>query len=137
MAYDPNIHRRRSIRLRGHDYSRPGAYYVTICVEDHKCLLGEVALGQMKENDAACMVDRVWKSIPTQFPTAELDEYIVMPNHFHGIIKIVGARLVSAHDRASRGRVVGAPLVVASKAPQNPRPQIGQPQGVPYAVSGS
>ncbi len=96
MAYDPDTHHRRSIRLRGHDYSRSGAYYVTICVEDDRCLLGEVVLGQMNENDAGRMVDRVWRSIPARFPAAELDEHIVMPNHFHGIIKIVGAPLVGA-----------------------------------------
>jgi putative transposase len=88
MSYEPDIHHRRSIRLRGYDYTGAGNYYITICTEHNRCLLGEVVLGQINENDAGHMVDRVWNSIPARFPTAQLDEHIVMPNHFHGIIKI-------------------------------------------------
>jgi len=96
MTYNPDIHHRRSIRLREYDYSQPGAYYVSICIQGHKCLLGEIALGQMNQNHAGEMVERAWKWIPRQFPTTELDEHIVMPNHFHGILRIVGAPLVGA-----------------------------------------
>lgn len=99
MMYNPDIHHRRSIRLRGYDYSRPGAYYVTICIQGHKCLLGEITLGQMNQNDAGRVVERAWRWIPRQFPTAELDEHIVMPNHFHGILRIVGAPLVGPECR--------------------------------------
>jgi REP-associated tyrosine transposase len=113
--YDPKIHHRRSIRLRGYDYSLPGAYYATICIQNHKCLLGEVVQGRMNLNDQGLVVDAVWQSIPCQFATVELDEYIVMPNHFHGIFHIVekpmahvGAPLVGA-----RKQRVGAPLVGA------------------------
>jgi len=101
MTYNPDIHHRRSIRLRGYDYSRPGAYYVTICIQGDKCLLGEIVLGQMNQNDAGRVVERAWKWIPRQFPTAELDEHIVMPNHFHGILRIVGAPLVGAPNGGS------------------------------------
>jgi putative transposase len=66
MAYNPTIRHRRSIRLGGYDYSVPDAYYITICVEEAQCLLGEVVLRQMVKNDAGRMVGRVWKSIPTR-----------------------------------------------------------------------
>jgi len=106
MVYEPDIHHRRSIRLRGYDYSRPGRYYITICTEDARCLMGEVVLGRMVKNDAGRMVGRVWETIPTLLPAAQLDEYMVMPNHCHGIIKIVD---------------VGAPLVGALRGRRNPR----------------
>ena len=98
--YDPNIHHRRSIRWDEHDYSSPGAYYVTICVQDNRCLLGNVDAGVMNLNDAGRMVDTEWLQIPTRFPTMQLDEHVVMPNHFHGIIHVVGAPLVGALERA-------------------------------------
>ena len=65
----------------------------------------------MKQNDAGEMVDSAWNSIPQQFPTAELDEHVVMPNHFHGIIKIAGTPIVGAGNADKR--TVGAPLVGA------------------------
>jgi len=107
MSYDPDVHHRRSIRLHGYDYSRPGSYYVTICIEHYRCLLGEVVQGRMNWNDAGQMVDYAWRSIPDRFPSAQLDEYIVMPNHFHGILRIVRAPLVGAHDTV-RAPPVGA-----------------------------
>jgi hypothetical protein len=134
MSYDPDIHHRRSIRLREYDYSQPGAYYVTICVQDHQCLLGEVVQGQMNHNDAGRMVDRDWRSIPTQFPAVELDECIVMPNHFHGILRIVGAPVVGGPDPdVSKQRAdVGAPLVGAREsAPYSPRSRVTH-KGCPY-----
>ena len=107
MRHDSDLPQRRSLRLPGYDYSQPGAYYFTVCVQDHKFLLGEVVLGQMNHNDAGLMVDRAWNSIPQQFPAADLDEHIVMPNHFHGVIRILGA------PRLGAGGAVGAPLVGA------------------------
>jgi REP element-mobilizing transposase RayT len=118
--YDPKIHHRRSIRWQRHDYSSPGAYYVTICVQDHRCLLGNVDAGVMNLNDAGRMVASGWLQIPSLFPTMQLDEHVVMPNHFHGIIQIVGAPPEGAHN-------VGAPLVGAR----------GQAQGLPLRWPGA
>jgi REP element-mobilizing transposase RayT len=111
MKHESNLPQRRSIRLPGCDYSQPGPYFLTICIRGYKCLLGEIVLGQMKQNDAGEMVDRAWNSIPQQFPTVELDEHVVMPNHFHGIIKIVGTPIVGA-GKADK-RTVGASPVGA------------------------
>jgi REP element-mobilizing transposase RayT len=91
MTYNPEIHHRRSIRLKRYDYSQAGAYFVTVCVKDHACLFGDVEQGEMNLNNAGNMVKTWWLSIPDKYKHVELDEYMIMPNHFHGIIKIVGA----------------------------------------------
>ena len=91
MIYNPEIHHRRSIRLKGYDYSQMGAYFVTVCVKDRHCLFGDVEQGEIMLNDAGNMVKTWWLSIPDKYRYVELDECMMMPNHFHGIIKIVGA----------------------------------------------
>ncbi len=88
MKYDSYKHHRRSIRLRGYDYSRTGLYFVTICTDNHQCLFGDIINDVMILNDAGMMVENCWNDIPTHFPHAELDEYVIMPNHVHGIISI-------------------------------------------------
>ncbi|MCW3118448.1 MAG: hypothetical protein JWM28_2530 [Chitinophagaceae bacterium] len=99
MQYTPNIHHRRSIRLKGYDYSQTGSYFITICVKDRKCLFGEIVDGVMILNDAGKMADNEWCKIPGRFRNVQLNEYIIMPNHFHGIVEIVGATLVVAPDK--------------------------------------
>src|SRR5205085_1935879 len=86
------IHHRRSIRLRGYDYSRPGAYYVTICAFNKKCIFGEVVEHQMHENDCGDVVRQQWLESARIRKEIELDAFIVMPNHMHGILWILGPR---------------------------------------------
>ncbi|MBN1541561.1 transposase [candidate division KSB1 bacterium] len=113
MKYDPYIHHRRSIRLKGYDYSQAGAYFVTICTHNHECIFGEIIHGQMALNDAGRVVQTVWVDLPNHYPNIELDEYVVMPNHVHGIIVIVvGPDFKPAH-------VVGAGF---KPAPTTTRP---------------
>ncbi|WP_221251714.1 transposase [Desulfuromonas versatilis] len=88
MGYDPEIHRRRSIRLKGYDYSRTGAYFVTICAHSRECLFGEIVDGGMRLNDAGLIARQCWIEIPVHFPQVKLDEFVVMPNHIHGILVI-------------------------------------------------
>ena len=85
-------HNRRSIRLQGFDYSQAGAYFVTICAQNRECLFGEIVDGEMWLNDAGRVVQKCWDDILVHFPYVEMDECVVMPNHVHGIIAIVGAR---------------------------------------------
>ncbi len=92
IRYDPDKHHRRSIRLRGYDYARPGAYFVTICTQHRECLFGKIIDGQMIMNEAGRMIMRWWQELPRKFPSVDTDAYVVMPNHFHGII-LVGAAL--------------------------------------------
>jgi len=87
-AYDPSIHHRRSIRLRGHNYAGRGVYFVTVCVANQRSLFGTVGNGRMALNDAGRIAAKCWRDIPNHFPHVALDEWIIMPNHVHGIITI-------------------------------------------------
>ena len=88
MKYDPNKHNRRSIRLPGYDYSQAGAYFVTICVEQRKCLFGEIIDGQMVLNQYGEIVAQEWQQSSVIRKEIEFDVWVVMPNHFHGIVMI-------------------------------------------------
>jgi REP element-mobilizing transposase RayT len=96
MKFDPQRHHRRSIRLHGYDYSQAGAYYVTIVAQGRACLFGEIVNGQMRLNAAGRIVQWEWQRLGQRFPNVQLDAFIVMPNHIHGIILIradgVGAK---------------------------------------------
>ncbi|MEI6613977.1 MAG: hypothetical protein WCL37_03700 [Chrysiogenales bacterium] len=85
---NPDLRGRRSIRLKGWDYASPGWYFVTICAQSRKCLFGDIANGDMLLNDAGRNVKKCWQDIPEHFPHVTLDEFVVMPNHVHGIIFI-------------------------------------------------
>ena len=87
MKFNPDIHHRRSIRLHGYDYADSGAYFVTVCVQGRECLFGEV----MELNGAGRMVEDWWAKLPERFPSVVLDQFVVMPNHFHGIVVIAGS----------------------------------------------
>jgi REP element-mobilizing transposase RayT len=91
MLNNSDIHYRKSIRLKDYDYSQTGGYFVTICTKNRQCVFGEIIEGQMVLNDAGWMVQRVWDEIPGNYPGIETDVFIVMPDHIHGIIIIVGA----------------------------------------------
>ncbi|MDR0648173.1 MAG: hypothetical protein LBF92_02405 [Synergistaceae bacterium] len=80
------IHRRRSIRLRGYDYSQNGAYFVTICTQNRECLFGDIVDGEMQMNNAGRMVEKWCQEITRKYTDIHVNEYIVMPNHFHAII---------------------------------------------------
>lgn len=88
MKYDPQIHHRRSIRLRGYDYSQPGAYFVTTVVQTRENLLGQVVNGQMGLNQPGRMVEKWWCELGKKFSGVTPADFIIMPNHFHGIIEI-------------------------------------------------
>jgi REP element-mobilizing transposase RayT len=79
MTYNPEIHHRRSIRLRNYDYANAGAYFVTLCTIDRCCYFDQFP--RLRE-----IVNNEWNHIPERFFNVDLDEYIIMPNHFHGII---------------------------------------------------
>jgi REP element-mobilizing transposase RayT len=89
-------HHRKSIRLKGWDYSRPGAYFVTLCVQDRECLFGKIISGRMVLNAAGKMVEKWHLELANKFTTIKIDEYVVMPNHFHSIIIIVPPHTVGA-----------------------------------------
>ncbi|HLG21264.1 MAG TPA: hypothetical protein VI382_00495 [Candidatus Manganitrophaceae bacterium] len=129
MKYNPDIHHRRSIRLKGYDYSSGGAYFVTVCVQDRQCLFGDVAQGEMKLNDAGRMVLSVWNELPRYGPGVAVDEFIVMPNHIHGMIVLnVGAGPRACPDN-------GTPTTTTITKQTNQIQKIGRPRGGrPYDV---
>ncbi|HPS31292.1 MAG TPA: hypothetical protein PLZ43_13620 [bacterium] len=88
MVFNPEIHHRRSIRLRDYDYSQNGAYFVTVVAKNRENLFGEIENGEMILNDTGRMVLHCWEQISEHFPDVEIDECCVMPNHFHGVFLI-------------------------------------------------
>ncbi len=86
MPYDSGLHHRRSLRLKGYDYSQAGAYFVTICVQDHQCLFGTVEDGEMRLNRYGEAVTKAWEDLPAHYTAVELDAFVVMPNHVHAIV---------------------------------------------------
>jgi len=101
MAFNPDIHQRRSIRLREYDYRSSGVYFVTICAFQRECLFGGVAGGEVWLHEIGNIVQEEWLKTAEIRPNIELDAYVIMPNHFHAVIIMhedVGAhcmRLVS------------------------------------------
>ncbi|MBC7766073.1 MAG: transposase [Hyphomonadaceae bacterium] len=101
MDYNSNIHHRRSIRLKHYDYTTNGYYFVTICTENKENLFGDIIDGKMLLSHAGNMVEERYLNLKNMFEDIELVQYIVMPNHFHAIIALVGAGFMSAHDEVS------------------------------------
>ena len=88
MTFDPEKHHRRSIRLRNYDYSQPGAYFVTICTYQKQSWFGEIKNGQIYLNQLGKIVADEWLKTCKIRPNFKLDEWVIMPNHFHGIVII-------------------------------------------------
>ena len=127
MGFDPDRHHRRSIRLKGYAYAQAGAYFVTGCTRNRRCRFGDVVDREMKLNEAGRMVERWWLEVDRKFPNAKTDVYMVMPNHFHGILVLIDTngdtpgnpanQYGATHDSAThdggarhRGAHAGAPL---------------------------
>lgn len=102
MKYDPTKHHRRSIRLKGYDYRNAGAYFVTICTKNRERVLDDPIINGI--------INDVWQALPSWFPTIELDEFMVMPNHVHFILGItdpaveMSARNIPDTDQQDRGK---------------------------------
>lgn len=105
MPYNPQIHHRRSIRLKGYDYTQVGAYFITICTKQKQCLFGDVVQAEMRLNSLGAIAFNTWQHIPEKFPHVELDYFVIMPNHIHGILifhgMIVEPQLLVRARRAS------------------------------------
>ncbi|MBL8098956.1 MAG: hypothetical protein JNK81_07225 [Anaerolineales bacterium] len=86
--FDPKIHHRRSIRLKGYDYSQAGAYFVTMVTWQREFLFGSIVNGEMNLNERGKIVNDCWHEIPNHYGNVELGTFVIMPNHVHGIIFI-------------------------------------------------
>ena len=98
-------HYRRSQRLRGYDYSREGAYFVTICTLGRECIFDEIINGQPSTSQLAEVVQTCWHDLPRHYRHVQLDAFVVMPNHVHGIILLT-----------DKERAVGAGLKLARQS---------------------
>ena len=92
---------RKENRFPDHDYSRQGYYFVTICTRNHTSCFGKVLDGRMRLDISGMIAQKCWLAIPGHFPNSDLDEYIVMPNHIHGIV-IIGGDNYSGRDAYMR-----------------------------------
>jgi putative transposase len=130
MTHNPQIkamtgsteHHRRSIRLKNYDYSQPGAYFVTVVAQDRQLLFGEIVGNAMRPNAAGQMVEQWWAKIAQKYPTLARDEFVVMPNHFHGIVVISGGPI---HAPLSGAGVGAAPC--GRPAFRDDSKDVGQP----------
>lgn len=114
MNFNPEIHHRRSIRLKGFDYSQEGAYFVTVCAWKKECLFGEIKNGEMLLNEFGEIVMKYWDAIAGHFDNVETDEFVVMPNPIHGIINIVGAQFIAPFRKTTtekQGVINHAPTI--------------------------
>jgi putative transposase len=135
MKYDCTRHHRRSTRVKGYDYSAEGMYYVTICTRERQCMLGNVVEDEMKLNEFGKLVELCWLEIPQDFTRASLDIHQVMPNHIHGIIRILAEdlcrdlineiptknnQIASGHNEIPEGNNANSPLM------KNPKQTLGK-----------
>jgi len=88
--YNPHIHHRRSIRLKGYDYAQAGLYFITICCQDRICRFGSVVDGEMILNEYGQIAFNEWIKTTEIRNNVEMGEFVVMPNHIHGIIRLLG-----------------------------------------------
>ena len=125
MTYNPDIHNRHSIRLRGYDYASGGAYFVTLCTFQRECRFGEVVDGGLRLNEVGIAADACWRTITRHFPHVRLDEFVVMPNHLHAVLHIAESEgaLVGAKQGASASPDFG---VDGSKGDGNNKGEAGE-----------
>jgi putative transposase len=128
MTFNPKIHHRRSIRLKDYDYSQSGGYFITLCTHNREDFFGEVLNENMNLNRCGEMVHESWDLIPNQFSNIELDEFIVMPNHVHGIIFIYDDDNRDSDDQ--KGLINQTPTTGTDLIPQilmkNPKTTLGK-----------
>jgi putative transposase len=136
MKSNLELPNRRSIRLPNYDYSQNGCYFVTICVKDRECLLGEVQDGVMWINQAGSIAADGLQWLAHRYPSVDLDEWLVMPNHIHAIIlieysiapvELASGSAVREPKPKTLGRLIGAFKTVSSKA-------INQIRGTPHGI---
>lgn len=109
MPYGPSKHHRHSIRLKGYDYSSPGYYFIPSCTQNRICLFGKIINGQMILSSPGNLVKEQWELLPQRFNNIRIDEFVVMPDHFHGILQIISdEKSVESSDIKTVGDIIGA-----------------------------
>ena len=136
-------HNRQSVRLRDFDYSQHGVYFVTICTKNHECYFGEIIDNVVHLNPSGDMIQSIWNELPQYYNGIEVDEFILMPNHIHGIIKILDSRDIGQANADSgqvcrkSGQAQGpAPTGMNDIVGATPRGCPGTPRGCPVTPRG-
>jgi REP element-mobilizing transposase RayT len=120
MTYDPLKHHRRSIRLKGYDYSQPGLYFITICTQNRACLFGKIENGEMILNDAGNRVEKWYYELENKYPDKRCHKMVVMPNHFHCIIENISTNATMMGVPKTTN--VGVPKIITVLIIKNTRP---------------
>ena len=105
---------RKSLRLPGRDYARSAVYFVTICARNNACVLGQISNGAVLLGPFGQIAQDAWNALPERYPGVRIPEHVIMPNHVHGIIEIVGPwvarasidRVPGSHPPVALGRVI-------------------------------
>jgi REP element-mobilizing transposase RayT len=135
---------RKSIRLSEYDYAHAGAYFVTLCASERRCLFGKVINDQVILSQYGEMVKECWEWLETHFDSVHLDAYVVMPNHIHGVILLSGFQTCRGGSRAAPqtgepeqakshvkpkplGSLIGAFKTISAKRVNELRNSPGQP----------
>ena len=137
MKYNPDVHHRRSIRLKDYDYSQAGMYFVTLCCDKRKCRFGRIENGEMIMNEYGIIAQNEWIHLIERFTSIEMDAFQIMPNHMHGIVSIgerAGASPAPTVAPNTITNPVGATLAVAPN-PVAPNPVTQNPVGATLAVA--
>jgi len=123
--YNPRIHHRKSIRLKGYDYAQAGLYFITICCQDRICRFGHIENREMVLNESGQIANDEWMKTPEIRPNVKLHEFVVMPNHMHGIIQIlypgIGAGEPHSPDNGTSDDGMGEPHSPHNVSPISPR----------------
>lgn len=132
MKYNPEKHHRRSLRLQGYDYSSAGMYFITICTDQRQCWFGEIAEGEMRLNEYGQIARSHWLKLPRYHPHLQLDAFVVMPNHIHGILALNDNSVGAGFD----GNPLDHPDELSAKpAPTNLLAQASR-HGIPEIIRG-
>jgi len=135
MKYNPDVHHRRSIRLKDYDYSQAGMYFVTLCCDKRKCRFGRIENGEMIMNEYGIIAQNEWIHLIERFTSIEMVAFQIMPNHMHGIVSIgdrVGATLAVAPNPDTPNPVTPNPV---AQNPVAPNPVAQNPVGATLAVA--
>lgn len=102
--HNPNIHHRRSVRLREYDYRSFGAYFITICTYERRSLFGNIREGEVTLSEMGAYVRAEWMRTAEMRPHVMLDAFVVMPNHFHAVVLFEDMSLSSENDGTATSR---------------------------------
>lgn len=127
MKYNSNIHHRRSVRLKEYDYSKLGGYFVTVVTYNKEYLFGNIINGNVILNDPGQMIQEIWNDLPKYYHEVEIDSFIIMPNHVHGVIFLT--------DNKCEKNVGAGPRACPKSIDNRDLRKKGQPQGVAPTLS--